>query len=406
MKNINKILKILLIFILIYGLNSAGDFSRAQEGETYDELQQQIESAKQKMEELQRQQAVYQKNIRLKQEEAMSLKNEIDILENKIAVAELELDATNQEIKKNELEIRRAELSIIKQEDVIEKRKNELGETLSLIHRNNNTSALEIFVLNNSISDFFIFAENTKVLSDTLAESLKELKDLKQELQNNKVALEEKTSQLRELRDNLELQQAELDNQIDYKDNLLVTTKQSEQKFYNLFYQAKQEQETANALIYELEKKARAALDKKKDGQPQLTDSTLIWPVPQNKITTEFHDPEYPFRYLFEHPAIDIRAAQGTTLRAAADGYVLKAWDAGMGYSYIALIHADGLSTVYGHVSKIYVRNDEYVSKGEVIGLTGGTPRTPGAGNLTTGPHLHFEVRLNGIPVDPLLYLP
>ena len=70
------------------------------------------------------------------------------------------------------------------------------------------------------------------------------------------------------------------------------------------------------------------------------------------------------------------------------------------------IIHGDGLATVYGHVSAVYVTPDQYVTQGQAIGRSGGMPGGIGSGPFTTGPHLHFEVRLNGLPVDPEKYLP
>ena len=179
----------------------------------------------------------------------------------------------------------------------------------------------------------------------------------------------------------------------------------SEKEYQRLLSRAKAEQNEAAAEIASMEKLMRAKIAKMEGKKLSINDNGMAWPVTKNVLTTYFHDPDYPFRYIFEHPGVDIRAAQGTTLKAAASGYVARVKNGGLGYSYIMIVHADGLSTVYGHVSKLYVKEDDYVIQGQRIGLTGGMPGTPGAGRLTTGPHLHFETRLNGIPVDPLGYL-
>lgn len=399
MNSINKNLLTIILAILILLPNLAL-------ADTLDELNKNIDNKKSEIEQIKKEIAIYQKNIRIKQEEVLSLKNQLSIIENRIAKTELDIQATEIEIDKIQLENRETELQIIAKENTIDNQKENLAETIRELQKKESDSPLKIFVLNDTLSEFFNEVEHTKSLQNSLKDTLKEIKSEKKVLTEKKKELQNKEERLLELKNELELQRVELTAETQYKNDLLIDTKNSEAKFQELYQKAKQEQQNISAEIYNLEKAARAKLEQLKDDQPKLTDSRLSWPVPKNKITAGFHDPDYPYRHLFEHPAIDIRAAQGTKITAPAEGYVLKVRDNGMGYSYVALIHADGLSTVYGHVSKIYVKEDEYVTRGEVIALSGGMPGTPGAGNLSSGPHLHFEVRLNGIPVNPIDYLP
>jgi murein DD-endopeptidase MepM/ murein hydrolase activator NlpD len=404
MKTSKKYNVIFIITAIVIGLFLLSQTTLASE--TVEELNTQIDAIKNRIAELQKQQAIYQKNIRQKQEEAMSLKNQLEIIDNQLAETDLQLKTTTEEIQKVNLEVRQTEIEIINKGDQIDDKKDKLGEVLQNIYLESNSSALEVLILHQSLSEYFIKVENEKILSQTLKKSLQTLKTLKDELTDKKEQLDTQHEELAKLKAQLVAEKDDLLGQNEFKSILLTQTKKSEQKFYNLFWQAKQEQQQANSEITNLEKLVRERLAKNQTAQKELADATLIWPVDSRRVTATFHDPDYPFRYIMEHPAIDIATPQGTPLRAAADGYVLKAKDAGMGYSYIALLHGDNLSTVYGHVSKIYVKQDEYVTKGEIIGLSGAKPGTPGAGPMTTGPHLHLEVRLNGIPVDPRLYLP
>lgn len=133
----------------------------------------------------------------------------------------------------------------------------------------------------------------------------------------------------------------------------------------------------------------------------------LAWPVsPSLGISAYFHDEAYQAALGVGHNAIDIRITQGSKIMSAADGVVSKVADNGFGYSYIIVAHADKILTLYGHVSEILVQEGEIVRQGQAIGLSGGIPGTKGAGWLTTGAHLHFEVFKDFVHVDPLYYLP
>jgi murein DD-endopeptidase MepM/ murein hydrolase activator NlpD len=120
----------------------------------------------------------------------------------------------------------------------------------------------------------------------------------------------------------------------------------------------------------------------------------FAWPV-TGTITSPFGWRSNPFGGSPEfHPGLDIAAPTGTTVTAAAAGTVIMAqWYGGYG-NYILIDHGGGYSTGYGHLSAIYVSSGQNVTRGQAIGAVGSTGQS-------TGPHLHFEVRIAGKPVDP-----
>lgn len=142
--------------------------------------------------------------------------------------------------------------------------------------------------------------------------------------------------------------------------------------------------------------------------QPQPSERyVLSWPVtPWEGISAGYLDESYRKRFGMQHTAIDIPVPQGTEIQAPADGVVLEVHDRGYGYSTVLIEHENGLQTLFGHVGEIRVREGQHISRGEVIALSGGRPGSHGAGLLTTGPHVHFEVHTYGYPIDPLYKLP
>ncbi len=118
----------------------------------------------------------------------------------------------------------------------------------------------------------------------------------------------------------------------------------------------------------------------------------LIWPV-SGPVTSPFG-----WRWGRMHEGLDIGVSYGTPIHAAASGTVIYCgWESGYG-NLTVIDHGGNLATAYGHQSSIAVHCGQQVAQGDVIGYVGSTGHS-------TGPHLHFEVRVNGAPVDPMGYL-
>jgi len=126
-------------------------------------------------------------------------------------------------------------------------------------------------------------------------------------------------------------------------------------------------------------------------------EGAMRWPLSGFRITTYFGQRGAFQRY---HTGIDLAAPYGTPIVAAKAGQVEVAGWSSMGYGFhVVLDHGGGVETLYAHMSRIAVRAGQWVEAGQVIGYVGST-------GWSTGPHLHFEVRVNGVARNPLAYLP
>lgn len=373
--------------------------------EQIEEINQEVENKKNRAEKLGSKIEHYRDLVASKRLEQASLEDQIKLLENQIAKAEVSIDIAEQEIGSLELQVERLNGRIEDAESQVRYERELLASLARKLHRQQgNRSMLQMLLVNDNFGDFFNEIYAVASLQRKMNDSLSHIKELKTELAGERLARQKKLSSVNERRGDLKEARRELDEEISFRESLLKETRSSELEYRYMLAELKREQNEADAEIAYLENMLRDKIDLSDRFQEKAT--VLSWPIePTRGVSAIFHDPEYPFRHIFEHPGIDIRAYQGTPIRAAAGGIVARAKNAGMGYSYIMLLHNNGISTVYGHVSKMAVQEDTYIERGEVIGYSGGMPGTPGAGRLTTGPHLHFETRLKGIPVNPTQYL-
>jgi murein DD-endopeptidase MepM/ murein hydrolase activator NlpD len=123
---------------------------------------------------------------------------------------------------------------------------------------------------------------------------------------------------------------------------------------------------------------------------------TLTWPTPGYSVGGRTGPRVHPvYGYRSCHTGDDIGAPSGTPIRAAASGKVISIASGGAYGNHTLISHAGGLSTMYAHQSRVAVRYGQSVNRGQVIGYVGST-------GFSTGPHLHFEVHINGVPYEPM----
>lgn len=342
------------------------------------------------------------------QESAANAEEIIKAVSAKLAAIKAELDAANAELARIRGEQAKLNAQIAQTEAELQKAINDLharqailAKRVRAIYMHGQLNYLDVIVGANSFSDFANRLELLKRVIRSDFSLILEIQEKQRAIEAKKAQLEAEKEQLNALEAQAQKTQEEIAAKHAEQQKVLDEAKQhkaaAEQMERDLQAASAEVQERIQQRIREREAAAAAAGG---DGGYDYVQGTgqLSWPV-SGPITSPFGYRIHPiFGTQIYHSGIDIGVPEGTPVHAADSGTVIEAdWIGGYGNAVI-IDHGNGLQTLYGHNSSLAVSAGQAVSKGQVIAYAGQT-------GYATGPHVHFEVRVGGSPVDPMGYL-
>ncbi len=361
------------------------------------ELEKEISARKGQIDELNAEIEQYREKLDVLAAEQDSLHNNIVLIENQATLTELDIKATEANMEAAQLSLDLLNEQIRTETSRIKTQRAMLRQMIFELSKNTDVSIIELVFSSKNFNELFSKMEYLQTLSSNLNDTLDETKKTRVTLEEYRSDQELKIDDLERLEEDLQARVASLASQKSAINVLIDETKNSEDQYRNLLNELRQEHQYVNSRVSQLQEELQRSLADS-NSEIDFSDTSMVSPLDSYIVTATFHDPTYPWRHLFEHSGLDMAAPTGTPVRAATGGVVAWARTVKSYGNYIMVIHDNGLSTLYAHLSAFNTSTDAFVSKGQVIGYVGST-------GFSTGPHLHFEVRLNGIPVNPQDYI-
>ena len=316
------------------------------------------------------------------------LNKEIKALEGNIATLNLEISELGASINLTQERINNAVVQLDQVEADIAEQQKSLGDRLAAMYMNGNVGFIDVLLGSNSISDLMTNIDRVQMVYEQDKQMLEDLKVQQQVIQAQRDYLDELRADLQASQDTEKEKKALLDADkaevADKKAAVAQDNKALEEQLDTLNAEA-------NALVAEIFKL---------QGNGEFIGGDFTWPAPGvSRVTSEFGNRFHPiFKKNKLHTGLDIGAPTNTTIVASNAGTVIKAgWNNSYGYM-VMIDHGGGIVTLYAHNSSLLVKAGDVVAKGQAISKSGST------GN-STGPHLHFEVRVNGQYVNPRDYV-
>jgi len=345
----------------------------------------------QQLQEVNRQIQQQKANLNSTKKKETDIMSQLNNIEKSMSQTQNEIDATNDRIAYLEHNIQTTQKNIDKQQKDLDEQTETLGDRLVEIYETGDTSYLEVLLSAEDLKDFITRYDMLGSIVEQDVDLIKTINKQKKELALKKSELEVKQRELVSVRESQESQKATLAAQKGEKQEVLGSVQKEKSQYAKALAALEQSSREIEAMIRR---------EQGGGGGPALGSGTYTWPAPgYSTITSSYGMRYHPILKVRKlHSGMDIGAPSGANIVAADAGKVIySGWMTGYGNT-VVIDHGAGKSTLYGHQSRILVSNGQTVSKGQIIGKVGST-------GWSTGAHLHFEVRVNGSPVNPAGYL-
>ena len=358
-------------------------------------------------------------------DEKSSVLTEIDKLNTSISSTEKEISDLNSKIDNLTSSISEKTTEIEKKENEFKEKDKLLQDRLVALYEAGDTTYLDLLLTSGSITDFISNYYLVSQLAECDTEVLSEIENTKKEIEDDKKDLESKKAEIDKTKSEIAKKNEQSKSEKSTKQTKVdsLTTEEKNIQSQIDAYDAEMEKIAAaerKAAAEEAVRKKKAEEDAKKNTSSNNSNNTvnggtsgstsgtststgkMTWPIPGYRtLTSSFGYRIHPIYGTYKlHSGIDVGAPRGAKFVAADDGTVLIAsygYNGGYG-NYVVISHGNGITTRYGHGTTILVSAGQKVTKGTPVLTVGST-------GASTGPHAHFEVRVNGVAVNPMNYL-
>ena len=402
-----KIFAVMLVFAILTAFG----------GNIFTPMADTVKNQKAEKKKLEKKRAEEAEKIEKLKDKRDDIQEAIERLDEKKQDIELKISDYNEKVKKTEKSIAKVEIEINAAKKVENEQYDIMKKRIRYMYENGETDYVEIILGSDSVEDLLNQSEYMSRISEYDNSLLDRYKQAKKMAEDKKVEKEEKLVELNHTLDELETNKAENERLAEVKNTQIERfaslIKEAGKKVSEYDLEIVKKEKYIDRLIAEAEKAERERREREAARQAQASNkgnnkvvpgkasaAGMIWPMPSSRYITS------GFGYRNEvmagsgtfHNGIDIAVNAGAPIIAAKAGRVIAA-----GYHYsmgnhVILDHGSGVYTVYMHSSKLLVNVGQEVSQGQVVALVGST-------GMSTGPHLHFSVKLNGQYVNPLNYV-
>ncbi len=361
--------------------------------ESVQNLEQQIRQRQDELQRLNREADQLRKRIEQTKKKEQATVNQLAQLEKKIDRTEAQLDRARKDLAAARERLAATEKELARADRAVLRRSDYLGRRVRAIYEHGTVTYLDVLLAANSFTDFITRLDNLQriVAADVL--TFRRVTDYRNQVVALKARQEEEKAQVENLVQEVQGTIVRLEQDRAAKEEYRQALLSDIEALRKAYDELERQSQRITAELQRLEKELADRLHR--------TGAVLLQKPLDGilRITSPFGKRYHPIlRQWRMHTGVDYAAQSGTPVKAAESGVVTHAgWLGGYGKAVI-IMHGKGVSTLYAHLSQIEVADRANVERGQVIGRVGST-------GLSTGPHLHFEVRIDGEPQNPPDYL-